>query len=243
MINATESLKIADALTTVAKNFSERFRVRMSDGGDSTPFTANPENKGCSGFVCPQQIGKTANCGTCGVLCALTTKNVTFIGHAKAMKDTHPSIINGTTVFANSKLTNIDPMSEKTVLKASSNAKLGKKVVRGAWKGAEFLTLTLTERETCPRHCAHWNDCYGNNMHLAKRISTVGLMDAIERDLNNLNPAKQYVIRLHVLGDFYSVEYVEFWGRMLEKFSNIKIYGYTAHAIDNSHLVQNKKVA
>lgn len=240
MINATESLQIAAALTKVAQNHAKRFRVRFSGGADDHFYTANPETVKCSGFVCPQQLNKTANCGSCGILCALSTKNVTFLGHAKAMKSDHNSIINATTVFSNSKLTNIDPMSEKTVLKASSNAKLGKKVTKGAWKGAEILTLTLTERETCPVTCPHWLDCYGNNMHLAKRISTVGLMDAIERDLNNLNPNKHYVIRLHVLGDFYSVEYVEFWNRMLDKFSNIKIFGYTAHAINNDHL---RKVA
>jgi hypothetical protein len=240
MITATESLSIARALTTVAKNHADRFRVRFSGGADSHFYTANDENAKCSGFVCPQQLKKTATCGSCGILCALSTKNVTFLGHAKPMKVDHPSIINGTTKFANSKLTNLDPMKEKTALKASSNAKLGKKVLRGAWKGAEILTLTLTERETCPVTCEHWNDCYGNNMHLAKRLSTVNLMEAIERDLNNLNPAKQYVVRLHVLGDFYSVEYVEFWNRMLDTYSNIKIFGYTAHAINNDHL---RKVA
>ena len=71
-------------------------------------------------------------------------------------------------------------------------------------------------------------------MHLAKRISTAGLMEKIESDLEALNPKKDYAIRLHVLGDFYSVEYVEFWNQMLDRFSNIKIFGYTAHAIDNS---------
>ena len=237
MISKTESHEIASALTRFAVNHPERVRIRFSGGGDSAPFTANPEDMNATGFVCPAQTGKTENCGSCGLLCATAKKNVTFLGHARSLKADHPAIVNGTTVFMNSKLTNLDPAGEKSVLKPSTNAKLGRKVEKGAWKGARFLTLTLTERETCPRSCPHWNDCYGNNMHLAKRISTDGLMEKIESDLEALNPKNEYVVRLHVLGDFYSVEYVEFWNRMLEKFENVRVYGYTAHAIDNSHLV------
>lgn len=243
MINAETSTKIAAALTRFAQNHPERVRIRHSGGGDDSPFSANPETMGCSGFVCPAQTGKASNCGTCGLACATVKRNVTFIGHARSLKADHPALVNGTTVFANSKLTNLDPAGEKSVLKPSSNAKLGKKVTKGPWKGHEFLTLTLTERETCPQSCPHWSDCYGNNMHLAKRISTDGLMAKIESDLEALNPKKSYVVRLHVLGDFYSVEYVEFWNRMLEKFSNVRVYGYTAHAIDNSHMFPMAQVA
>lgn len=239
MITASESRKIARALTRFCRMYPNRVRIRYSGGGDDHGFTANPESMNASGFVCPQQTGKTKNCGTCGLLCATAKKNVTFIGHARKLKSDHPAIVNGTTVFMNSKLTSMNPLESKCVLKQSSNDKLGKKVEKGAWKDFIFLTLTLIERETCPISCPHWFDCYGNNLHRSHRFNTNGLMEAIERDLEALNPKKNYVIRLHVLGDFYSVEYVEFWSRMMNKFSNIRIYGYTAHAVDNSHLFAN----
>lgn len=237
MISAMESKKIAEALTTFAQNHPDRVRVRFSNGGDE-PFAANSEAVDADCFICPQQTGKVKNCGDCG-LCWTTSKPVKFLGHSRPMKDDHHSVVNGNTVF----LKTIKTVDEvKTVLKTSTNAKLGKKITRGIWKDHTFLTLTLEERKTCPRSCAHWSDCYGNGMRFAQRIETDGLMDAIERDIQNLNPNKNYAIRLHVLGDFYSVEYVEFWNRMVETYSNIKVFGYTAHAIDNGHLARNANI-
>jgi len=46
------------------------------------------------------------------------------------------------------------------VLKKPSSAKLGgagRYVKKGKLKGAEVYTLTLTERETCPQSCGHWD--------------------------------------------------------------------------------------
>jgi hypothetical protein len=37
------------------------------------------------------------------------------------------------------------------------------------------------------------------------------------------------VIRLHVLGDFYSLRYIKFWERMLVEFPTLCIFGYTGH--------------
>ncbi len=36
------------------------------------------------------------------------------------------------------------------------------------------------------------------------------------------------LVRLHVLGDFFSVEYVAFWQRMLDLLPGLHVYGYTA---------------
>ena len=40
-----------------------------------------------------------------------------------------------------------------------------------------------------------------------------------------------FVVRLHVLGEFFSVEYVEAWYRLFTKYDNLKIYGYTHHIV------------
>ena len=37
-----------------------------------------------------------------------------------------------------------------------------------------------------------------------------------------------FAVRLHNLGDFYSVEYVELWRRLLERHSALHVWGYTA---------------
>ena len=57
------------------------------------------------------------------------------------------------------------------VLKDSTNIKLGKKIVKGKYTNYKFKTLTLVERETCPKDCIHWGDCYGNYMPFAHRFS------------------------------------------------------------------------
>jgi hypothetical protein len=38
------------------------------------------------------------------------------------------------------------------------------------------------------------------------------------------------IIRLHVLGDFYSEMYVMLWGQLLAKYSNLAIWGFTGHS-------------
>jgi hypothetical protein len=232
MIQERDSKLIGEALTKFVQKWPTRVRIRYSNGGDDHFMTANTEGMKASGIVCPQQTGKTKNCGTC-CLCWTITKNITFINHSRPMKKDHHSLVNGTTVFLKT-LRSVEEV--KTVLKFSSNDKLGKKVVKGVWKDHKFLTLTLEERATCPPSCKHWDDCYGNGMRFADRIKIEGLMEAIERDLAALPKNKMFVIRLHVLGDFFSTEYVEFWDRMVEKFDNIKIFGYTAHPVNNDHL-------
>jgi len=136
-----------------------------------------------------------------------------------------------TTVYPKS----IKQATEFDVLKkGSSNKKLGFKVTAKKWASKRLYSLTLTERETCPVSCHHWEDCYGNNMPFAHRFSTDGLTDKIESEIATLleKHPQGIVIRLHVLGDFYSVEYVRFWERMLKENPTLCIFGYTANMFD-----------
>ena len=130
------------------------------------------------------------------------------------------------------------------VLKPSTNKKLGKKVLKGQFKDYKFYTLTLVERETCPSDCFHWSTCYGNNMPFAHRMNSQDeqlLKNRIHDDIKNLN-GKKALIRLHILGDFFSVSYVMFWDMILKDFPNIAIYGYTANNI-NSKLEKSRSIA
>ena len=122
--------------------------------------------------------------------------------------------------------------SEFTLLKkGSSNKKLGFNIKSKKWNGSKLYSLTLVERETCPKTCHHWEDCYGNNMPFAHRFSTEGLIPKLRQEVETLlakNP-NGITIRLHVLGDFYSVEYVRFWEAMLLFNENLTLFGYTAN--------------
>lgn len=114
------------------------------------------------------------------------------------------------------------------------NAKIGGQVLVGALHGAKILTLSLEERATCPVSCVHWRTCYGNNMQQARRWAyneklLHGIADeikhwcAVERDV---------LVRLHVLGDFPNVDYVDFWAGLLAKHKNLHVFGFTAHTAD-----------
>lgn len=112
------------------------------------------------------------------------------------------------------------------------NKKIGKKVLRGRWSGMPIYTLTLEERATCPRSCHHWLDCYGNKMHWSQRLAHgQELEEFMELELMRLQQTHPggFVIRLHILGDFYSIGYVVRWLGWLKQFPALRVYGYTAH--------------
>ena len=125
----------------------------------------------------------------------------------------------------------------ENLIKRSTNVKLGKTVTKGKWRGFKIYTLTLEERATCPKSCAHWNDCYGNNMMYAYRYQAgAALENMLELELAELqrkNP-HGFVVRLHILGDFYSVSYVAKWAKWLGMFPALHVYGYTANQPDAS---------
>jgi hypothetical protein len=116
-----------------------------------------------------------------------------------------------------------------------SNVKLGRDVRDGRmFRGWWLYSLSLEERATCPRTCHHWDSCYGNNMPFAKRIDTsdeAAFMAKLEADLEAVLAVRGragVLVRLHVLGDFFSSAYVRFWGDMLAKHDRLAVFGYTA---------------
>jgi hypothetical protein len=147
---------------------------------------------------------------------------------------TQLAVMNGRTLFqATLKDTSVDALGKsERVIKESTNVKLGKRVTKGKLKGFKILTVTLEERKTCPRSCAHWANCYGNNMPFATRYAANdNLVERMESELVELqlkNP-KGFLVRLHILGDFYSVAYVDKWKEWLARFPALHVYGYTAN--------------
>ena len=116
----------------------------------------------------------------------------------------------------------------------AKNKKLGRRIKKTAWAGAPIYQLTLVERETCPRSCHHWDDCYGNHMPFATRYDVSdysSFVSRLEHEVDILcDKHDKVAIRLHVLGDFFSVDYVTFWDEMLCKHPNLLIWGYTARS-------------
>ncbi len=124
------------------------------------------------------------------------------------------------------------------IIKRSRNSKLGRKVNKGRWRGMPIYTVTLPERRTCPAYCEQWEICYGNNMPFAHRIDPLPdpdlFIERVQEEVAALSYKHRrtgFVVRLHVLGDFFSVEYVEAWYDLFNKYNNLKIYGYTHHIV------------
>lgn len=146
----------------------------------------------------------------------------------------NPSIEAGRSLFYRK---GVKPLGTNVLVSGHNNVKIGRDVRKGKrFRGYWIFTLTLEERATCPRACAHWQTCYGNNMPFAKRVDhrdLPALKMAIEKDVAKELGTRGRIgilIRLHALGDFFSIEYVEFWRSMLVKYDRLAIFGYTAYS-------------
>ena len=117
------------------------------------------------------------------------------------------------------------------LVSGENSKKIGARITKGPLRGFPVYTLTLEERATCPTYCQHWRSCYGNNMHLAKRARNGPDFEArLEAELTVLQSRFPggFAVRLHVLGDFYSVEYVRLWAAFLDRFRSLFVFGFTA---------------
>ncbi len=117
--------------------------------------------------------------------------------------------------------------------RGKQNKKLGDKVTVKMWKGMTMYSLTLEERATCPVDCQQWDNCYGDNMPFAHRFdhNEPDFKQKLKQQLEELNPkhTEGFVVRLHVLGDFYDALYVTSWQLWLHQFKNLHVFGYTHH--------------
>lgn len=146
----------------------------------------------------------------------------------------HQAVRAGRTLFPSRVF---EPGEVKNLLKSGQHSrKIGKVVTKGKRRGWPVYTLTLEERATCPRSCGEWQSCYGNHMHAAERIEHgEALLEPLALELCALAKAHRqgFLIRLHVLGDFYSAEYVRFWRDMLKALPMMAVFGFTAHRLDS----------
>lgn len=158
-------------------------------------------------------------------------------GRGVSLSALHPAHHGARTIFGSRVYA---PDEVGRVLKTGHQSrKIGKTVMKGARRGWPIFTLTLEERASCPRPqadgagCREWASCYGNNMQAAERIEAgPALIAALEGEIAALAARHPggFMVRLHVLGDFWSVEYVQFWGAMLRQWPMCALFGFTAHA-------------
>lgn len=124
---------------------------------------------------------------------------------------------------------------DETVLKGGENiSKIGGVVLAGPLKGARIVSLALEERKTCPRSCVIWDACYGNNMPRLIRYNAGPLLEAkIAVEIISLCERHEKVlVRLHIVGDFYSTGYLQFWANLLDRFPGLHVFGFTAWTED-----------
>lgn len=141
----------------------------------------------------------------------------------------HTAIITGRTLFPGRVRRAQDAPS--LLAPGAWQKKLGGMVTRGKLSGYPIYSLTLEERATCPRTCHHWQSCMGNSMQWAWRHKPGAELELrLETDLIYLQRQhpKGFLVRLHILGDFYSVEYVNRWAGWLARFPALHVFGYTA---------------
>lgn len=150
------------------------------------------------------------------------------IGKPLVLAADNPAVVRGRTIFP----TRVFPahVQDRLLKSGEHQRKIGSHVVKGRLAGAPIYTLTLEERATCPRDCRQWRLCYGNAMPWSVRITADDVMlDRLALELHGLAERHpRFVVRLHILGDFYSVPYVDFWRVMLIELPGLHLFGYTA---------------
>lgn len=144
----------------------------------------------------------------------------------------HPALCENRTLFPSTVVDVDDNFDGRLLVSGRNNRKLGETVAKGKFKGYALYGLSLEERATCPSDCAARAFCYGNGMQMARRhrIRDLGLFEVfLEDEIRTiLADHAGLLVRLHVLGDFPSIEYAAMWADLLDEYERLACYGYTA---------------
>ena len=153
------------------------------------------------------------------------------------LADDHPAVVEGRPLFPGRVVAAVN--APRMLVSGVNSRKIGSTVAKGPRRGWPIFTLTLPERTTCPRTCAVWNACYGNGMNWARRVKPSPLFErALRRELADLQAKYPggYLVRLHVLGDFYSERYVDLIARSIDDFPAFHAFGFTARDPDTDEI-------
>lgn len=125
---------------------------------------------------------------------------------------------------------------DRVLAVAENNPKLGGDIER---RGREpSRVVYLEEYSTCPDSCRfkRYGDCLGENTRADRYIVTPKFWEHADREANllHLNHARWF-LRLHGLGDFFSVDYVRRWIDLAERYPSMHIWGFT-HRVPDSDI-------
>lgn len=146
-----------------------------------------------------------------------------------ALAAEHPAVEGARSLYPSRVVAPSD--SPRLLVSGYDSPKLGDRICKGPWAGFALYSLTLEERKTCWSGCHHWRDCYGNGMQSARRHRHGPALEArLEAELAGLQARHPdgFAVRLHQLGDFYGIEYVQCWADWLDRFPALHAFGYTA---------------
>lgn len=144
----------------------------------------------------------------------------------------HPALMNGKTLFPS---TVASPVDQHVLKPGGNNVKLGSVITKGKWKRFPIYAMTLEERATCPTSCKHWRSCLGNGSNRSTRYAHgPALEHQITVEVARLQEQHHngFAVRLHTLGDFYSVGYVQLWRHLIETVPQLHVFGFTARTKD-----------
>jgi hypothetical protein len=149
----------------------------------------------------------------------------------------HAAMRDNRTLFPSTVVTVTESEPARILVSGRNNRKIGATVEKGKFKGYGIYCLSLEERATCPEDCTARGICYGNGMQMARR-HRIGDADIFFDRLGFeiaelLDEHDGLLIRLHVLGDFPSVEYISFWKDVLDEYPNVACFGYTHRSPTN----------
>src|SRR6185437_2462885 len=150
----------------------------------------------------------------------------------RSLPANHPALIENRTLFPSTVVTVDDDFPDRLLVSGKNNRKLGERIFKGQFAGYALYGLSLEERATCPVTCDSRSYCYGNGMQMARRhrITDLDLFGTFpEAEIREIlaGGVGGLMVRLHVLGDFPSVEYVALWADLLDEHDNLACYGYT----------------
>lgn len=167
-------------------------------------------------------------------------------GSVRSLPNDHPAMIGNRTLFPSTVVNVGDEFEDRLLVSGKNNRKLGERIQKGKFKGYALYGLSLEERATCPTDCSIRGFCYGNGMQMARRhrITDLDLFATfLEDEIRTIlaGPVEGLMVRLHVLGDFPSVEYVALWADLLESHDRLACYGYTRREDDVGDAIASLK--
>jgi hypothetical protein len=161
-----------------------------------------------------------------------TDKPVLDPAAVRSLPTGHPALVGNRTLFPSTVVDVDESFPDRLLVSGKNNRKLGERITKGKFNGYALYALSLEERATCPADCDARGFCYGNGMQAARRhrVGDLGTFAAfLEAEIRDIlaDPVGGLMVRLHVLGDFPSVEYVAMWADLLAENDRLAAFGYT----------------